>query len=95
MTPDVTVPSRIALIEELKTLITEHCDVKDIDLSSFDPDAVLINGPTAPRLDSLDAIEIAIAVARRYNVTIRDASSAKATMRSLNSLADHIISARS
>ena len=88
------VEQRALIVEELKGMIKQHCDLKDLDLTAFDPDALLINGPTLPRLDSLDAIEIAVAVARRYNVMINDASSAKATMRSLNSLADHILKAR-
>lgn len=78
------------LIEELKALIIETCDVKDVNLAEIDPDDFLINGTGPLKLDSLDAIEIAVAVERNYGIAIRDVSSAKHTMRSLNALAQFI-----
>ena len=57
-----------ALIEELKQLIITECD-KETDPAEVDPEAQLIGGG-ALDLDSLDGLQIALAVKERYGVRI-------------------------
>lgn len=76
-----------ALKPALKRLIVEECD-KEIAPESIDDDAVLIGGPLD--LDSLDALQISLAVQNRYGVRIRSGPEARKALASVNSLAETI-----
>ncbi len=77
-----------ALRKELKRLVVEECD-KDIDPDSIDDDAILIGGEL--ELDSLDALQIAMAVKTRYKVSIEGGPEARRALRSITTLADTIL----
>jgi len=78
---------------ELVELIASACNIPDIP-SSIDPDAPLI-GPDSPLgLDSLDAVEVVVAVQKRYDVRIGGQESSREVLRSLRSLGDYIGSER-
>ncbi len=68
----------------LKTLIVEECD-KDVPPESIGDDDVLIGG--ALDLDSLDALQICIAVQNRYGVRIKAGPEARRALESVNALA--------
>jgi len=76
---------------ELKSLIVKECD-KDIDPASIVDDAQLIGG--ALELDSLDALQISLAVKDRYDVRIEGGNEGRMALASVNSLAQFIIDAR-
>ena len=74
------------LHKELVDLIVEVCEITEPVSEDIRPDASLV-GPDSPLgLDSLDAVEIAVAVQTRYNVRITD----REAFASLKHLADHI-----
>ncbi len=75
----------------LKTLIVKECD-KDIDPASIEDGAQLIGGSL--ELDSLDALQISLAVKDRYDVRIEGGNEGRAALASINSLAQFIIDAR-
>jgi acyl carrier protein len=75
---------------ELKQLILQVCDVRGVDPQAIGDDDYLINGDGALKLESLDAIEIAMAVEKTYGLKMNDISSAKERLRSINSLASFI-----
>lgn len=77
-----------ALKRELKAMIVLECD-KDIEPSTIEDDAVLIGGDLD--LDSLDALQIAMAVKTRYGVSIEGGMEARRALQSVNTLADTII----
>ncbi|MCC7515943.1 MAG: acyl carrier protein [Pseudomonadales bacterium] len=79
---------RETLKQQLKALIVEECD-KDIAPESIEDDAILIGGDL--ELDSLDALQIAMAIKVRYGVRIEDGPAARRAMQSVNTLADTII----
>lgn len=58
---------------------------------AINDDDILINGDGALQLDSMDAIEIACMVDLNYGIKIKDISSAKITLKSVATLADHIL----
>ena len=64
-TVDLTTLDLASLKTDLKSLIVVECD-KDIEPGSIDDDAILIGGDLD--LDSLDALQISMAVKNRYGV---------------------------
>ena len=75
----------------LKALIVKECD-KDIDPADIDDDAQLIGG--ALQLDSLDALQISLAVKDRYDVRIEGGNEGRKALASVSALAQFIIDAR-
>jgi len=73
-----------ALKQELKVMIVTECD-KDIAPESIADDEQLIGGDLA--LDSLDALQICMAVKTRYGVRIEGGQSARAALQSISALA--------
>lgn len=57
-----------ALHHELKTLIIESLDLEDIDVDDIDDAAPLFNEGLG--LDSIDALEIGVALQKRYNIKL-------------------------
>lgn len=79
---------RELLKQALKQLVVTECD-KDIAPETIADDALLIGGEW--ELDSLDALQIAMAIKTRYGVRIEDGPSARRAMQSINTLADTIL----
>ena len=75
---------------ELIEMIAEVCNITDPipeDLSLNDP---LIGSESALGLDSLDAVEIVVAVEKKYNIRIGSQETTRQIFRSLKILADYI-----
>jgi acyl carrier protein len=78
------------LENELKDMLVDVCRILDPLPEDLSSDAPLI-GPDSPfHLDSLDAVEIVVAVQRKYNVRIENQESSRMVLRSLKTLAKHI-----
>ncbi|HEX2585985.1 MAG TPA: hypothetical protein VHL14_12690 [Steroidobacteraceae bacterium] len=75
----------------LKALIVKECD-KDIDPAAIDDDAQLIGGEL--QLDSLDALQISLAVKDRYDVRIEGGNEGRKALASVSALAQFIIESR-
>ena len=54
---------------ELATLVVECLNLDGVDPAQIDPDAPLFGGELG--LDSIDALEIALAVSKRYGFQLR------------------------
>lgn len=80
---------REQLEKDLKTLIVEACDIPDAP-ADFSSDAPLI-GPESPLgLDSLDAVEIVVAVQKKYDVRIGGEDSSREILQSIRTLAEFV-----
>ena len=78
-----------ALKQALKAMIVQECD-KDVDPATITNEEQLIGGgPLA--LDSLDALQICMAVQERYGVRIEDGPKARKALRNIDSLAETIL----
>jgi len=78
-----------AFKKELVTVVAESCGIDDIpsDLEYADP----IIGPESPfGLDSLDAIEIVVAIQHKYDVRIEQMDTAQRVLASIDVLAQFI-----
>jgi acyl carrier protein len=76
---------------ELKAMIVKECD-KDIAPDIITNEEQLIGGPL--QLDSLDALQICMAVQEHYGVRIEDGPNARRALRNIDALADFIVAAR-
>lgn len=82
---------RETLKTALKAMIIEECD-KDLSPEDIADDDMLIGGDF--ELDSLDALQICMAVQNQYGVRIETGPQARKALRSVNALTDHIIQER-
>ncbi len=73
-------------------------DIKDLIISSLNlddvtPDQIVDDAPLFQEglgLDSIDALELAVAIERKYQVTIPDESEARQAFASVNTLAAYL-----
>lgn len=78
-----------ALKEELKVLIIEECD-KDCEPEEISDDEVLFGSDSKLQLDSLDALQISLALNKKYELNVTDSKKLRSIMVSINTLADFI-----
>jgi acyl carrier protein len=82
------------LVEEIKTLIINSLNLEDITSADIDADAPLFGEGLG--LDSIDALEIGIALQKRYGVhLLPEASETREHFRSVASLAALVAANRS
>lgn len=73
----------------LKTLIVEACD-RDCDPASITDDEILF-GPEAPlQLDSLDALQVSMAIKKQYGLRLPDSKETRRILSSVANLAEHL-----
>ena len=85
----MTIPSD-ELKLEIKKLIMNTLAINDINPADVDDEKPLFGGDNALTLDSVDAIEIIMAIQRTYNIRIADQNLAREVVRSVNSIAQFI-----
>jgi acyl carrier protein len=74
---------------ELKRLIIDECDLS-IDPAEIHDDDPLFGSAAPLGLDSIDALQISIAIQNRYGQLITDSKQMRRIMKSLNTFADFI-----
>ncbi len=73
----------------LKQLIVEACD-KDCDPANITDDELLF-GPEAPlQLDSLDALQVSMAIKKQYGLRLPDSKETRRILSSVGNLAEHL-----
>lgn len=77
---------------EIAGLLVTALELEDVSATAIDPEAALFgNDSDGLGLDSIDALEIALAVSQRYGVEVRaDDDSKEQIFASLRALANHI-----
>jgi len=74
---------------ELKELIIRECE-KNVRPDQISDDGILIGNESQLDLDSLDALQIALAVKQRFGKRIDGSTETRAALKSIDSLADFI-----
>jgi acyl carrier protein len=74
---------------DLKRLIVEECDIT-IDPGEISDDDPLFGGDSRLGLDSIDALQISIAIQNKFNIIITDSKRMRKVMKSMNTFADFI-----
>jgi acyl carrier protein len=77
------------LIEDLKALIVKSLKLEDVMPSDIDPAAPLFGGGLG--LDSIDALELVVALEKTYGIRIPDEDVGKEAFASLSALAGYVI----
>lgn len=78
-----------ALKLELKKIIIEACE-KELTPESIGDTDSLVGLGSRLELDSLDVLQINVALAKRYKVRIEDSKHARRVMKNVNALADFV-----
>ena len=81
--------SEAALLIELKRLLLEACD-KEEPPGGLADDEILFGPESRLGLDSLDALQISMAIQRRYGVRMPDSKETRRALASLATLAAHL-----
>ena len=84
-----TAPSQ-QLKLDIKRLIIDTLKISDIKTEDMADDAPLFDATSALHLDSVDALEIIVALQRTYNVHIDDRNLSRFIVRSVDSIAEFI-----
>ncbi len=86
-----------ALHAELKHLVVQTLSLKGVDPTDIEDDAPLFGDPAGLELDSLDALELAVAFEYEYGLETKlegDSDETRAVFRSIASLAEFIAANR-
>ncbi|MFH1297544.1 MAG: phosphopantetheine-binding protein [Bacteroidota bacterium] len=75
---------------EIKNLIMTTLNITDVNPKEVDDDEPLFGGKNALTLDSVDGIEIIMALQREYKIRINDQNLARHIIQSINSIAEFI-----
>lgn len=73
----------------LKQLIIEECD-KDVEAEEVSDDEILFSEECILELDSMDALQISMALQKKYEIVVTDSKKLRKVMVSINTLADFI-----
>ena len=82
-----------AFQEELRNLILEAAD-KDEPAGGLSGDEPLFGSESRLQLDSLDALQLSMAIQKRYGVRMPDSKETRRALSSLAYLAEHIAARR-
>lgn len=74
---------------DLKELIITECDL-DISADEIGDDDTLFGSDSPIGLDSVDALQVSIAVQNKYGVVITDSKVLRRVMKTINTFADYI-----
>ena len=77
------------LKNEIKALIIESCEL-DIGVEQINDDSPLFSAKSELGLDSIDALQISIAIQNTYGIAIRDSKQMRRVVRSVNTFADFL-----
>lgn len=73
-------------VDELKKLLVENCVLK-VNVDEISADTLLF-GPNSVGLDSLDALQMTVAIEQNYGVPIADPEAARKILATLGALRD-------
>ena len=75
---------------DIKKMIVETLNMQDITLEDIEDDLPLFGGDNTLGLDSIDAIELVMAIQRDFKVRIDDQNLAREVLKDVNSIADFV-----
>ncbi|MGB5081910.1 MAG: phosphopantetheine-binding protein [Burkholderiales bacterium] len=84
---------REALIAELTALILQATE-KTLDHPALSPDEPIFGTGTRLALDSLDALQVSMALQKRYGVRLADSKETRRVLACVGNLADHLLKTR-
>jgi acyl carrier protein len=86
----MTQTSQDQLKHDIKQLIIDTLNIKDVKPEDVPNEAPLFGNNNAMGLDSIDGIEIIMAIQRKYKVRMDDQNVARFILESINTIADFV-----
>ena len=77
---------------KLKAMVVETLNLDDVSVDDIEDDMSLFDSELA--LDSIDALELVVAIEKEFKIKIKNSEDAKRAIQTINSLADFIIEAQ-
>ncbi len=74
----------------LKTMIIEECEKEDVLPNEVTDDVLLFSDACVLNLDSLDALQISVALQNQFSIRIPDSKAFRRHVTTINALADFI-----
>lgn len=78
------------LKNELKKLIIDECE-KECNIEDISDDDILFGPDSKLELDSMDALQISMALNKKYGLKTTDSKELRKIMQSINSLEEYLI----
>jgi acyl carrier protein len=75
---------------EIKKLIVDTFNIETIHPEDIKDDVPLLSGENSIKIDSIDVLEIVIAIQRRFNVRIDDQNLARHIIHTVNTIAEFV-----
>ena len=85
-------PATRELRDEIKALLIEALDLRSKTPADIADDVALFGGGL--QLDSLDALQLAVALEERYGVEVPEGDEGRRIFASVNAIAEHVAAAR-
>jgi acyl carrier protein len=82
------------LKKEIKLLILETLNIKNTKPEDIDDATPIFSKESVLGLDSIDGIELIMAIQKKYEVRISDQNLARSVLESVNSIAEFVIKER-
>lgn len=80
----------VDLKADIKKMIIETLNMEDVTPEDIGDDLILFGGDNTLGLDSIDAIELVMAIQRDYKVRLDDQNLAREVLKDVNSIANFI-----
>jgi len=77
---------------ETRKLILETLNIEDVQPEEISNDISLLSGENTITIDSIDVLEIVVAIQQNFNVKIRDQNHARLIVNTVDTIADFIYS---
>ena len=78
--------------QEIKEMIIEECEKDEFEPNDIKDDVELFNPSNGLELDSLDALQISMALKKMYGVRLGDSKEFRRTVTTVQKLAEFILS---
>jgi acyl carrier protein len=78
------------LKSEIKLLILETLNIKNVKPEDIDEAIPIFSKESSLQLDSIDGIELIMAIQKKYEVRIADQNLARSVLESVNSIAEFV-----
>jgi len=77
---------------ETKKLIIETLNMDPISPDDIRDDVSLLSGENTIKIDSIDVLEVVVAIQRKFNVRINDQNHARMIVDTVNTIAEFVVS---
>ncbi len=75
---------------ETKRLILDALHIEDMQPGEIADDVSLLSGENAITIDSIDVLEVVVAIQKKFNVKIQDQNHARLVVNTVNTIAEFV-----